>query len=596
MCASCTIFPFRSGSGFTKGKVSIRLVKAVRFSALLPLPLLVISCAKAGVSGPPGGGGTSGSGVGGIGGAPPVEEAAGTSLIAEGATRASQGKCEQPATSFQPVRRISRIEYDNAVRDLFGVQGHPASGFVAEEKVGGFDSNSRSPVSELAVEQYLDAAEAVAAQVLGKLSGATGCTSASDQTCIGNWLTGKARLAFRGNLPDDEKQKLLADYGEAAGSDATNGFLLGVEAILTSPRFLYVLEQGKSSSGGVTALTGQEVAGRLAAALWRSVPDEALLADADSGKLDSADGVKAAARRMLSDSKATGAIEDFAAQWLRIDQPLASKDKDKFPTFSPALATAMGQETRKFFSSVFNQDKGSFSDLLTAGWSNVNKDLASLYGVSGGADDFPRVNLGPERKGVLTQASVLAAAAHPAQTSPTLRGKLIRDQFLCDPIAPPPPDVNTNIGPVDGKNDVQVFEEHASQAKCRTCHMYLDEIGKGFARFDAIGAYRTDGNAAGNVVAPASLSGPDDVSGPFSTPADLAMRLAGSQQVQQCYALQTFRFALGRVETMADACSANDLWQAFSGAGLTLKEAVVALTGTPAFRYRNAGRAGASCR
>ena len=78
--------------------------------------------------------------------------------------------------------------------------------------------------------------------------------------------------------------------------------------------------------------------------------------------------------------------------------------------------------------------------------------------------------------------------------------------------------------------------------------------------------------------------------------AALATKLANSQQVQQCFALQTFRWALARAEVEADGCSMAALWDAFSKAGLTVADALVELTGTDAFRFRVAAPAGGSCR
>ena len=53
------------------------------------------------------------------------------------------------------------------------------------------------------------------------------------------------------------------------------------------------------------------------------------------------------------------------------------------------------------------------------------------------------VQLDPaQRAGILTHASVLATHAHVDQSSPIHRGMLVRENILCTPLAPPPPEVD----------------------------------------------------------------------------------------------------------------------------------------------------------
>ena len=75
-------------------------------------------------------------------------------------------ECEgQPARAGEaPLRRLTRIEYNNTVRDLLGVTSEPASDFPGDEVSAGFDHNSRTAVAELTVEKYQRAAEQLAAR------------------------------------------------------------------------------------------------------------------------------------------------------------------------------------------------------------------------------------------------------------------------------------------------------------------------------------------------------------------------------------------------------------------------------------------------
>ena len=72
--------------------------------------------------------------------------------------------CEaQPDPGRVTVRRLNRTEYDNTVRDLFGVDFEPSRDFPSDEVGYGFDNiGDVLTVPPLLLEKYLDAAEQVA--------------------------------------------------------------------------------------------------------------------------------------------------------------------------------------------------------------------------------------------------------------------------------------------------------------------------------------------------------------------------------------------------------------------------------------------------
>ncbi len=61
-----------------------------------------------------------------------------------------------------PLRRLTRNEYDNTIRDLLGDDSRLAQAFVADDTALGFAVAGH--VSPLVVQQYMDAAEAIAAR------------------------------------------------------------------------------------------------------------------------------------------------------------------------------------------------------------------------------------------------------------------------------------------------------------------------------------------------------------------------------------------------------------------------------------------------
>jgi hypothetical protein len=74
-------------------------------------------------------------------------------------------------------------------------------------------------------------------------------------------------------------------------------------------------------------------------------------------------------------------------------------------------------------------------------------------------------------------------------------------------------------------------------------------------------------------------------------PTQLGEKLANSQEVRDCYVMQSFRFFYGRDYTLADQCSVAELSLAFRDKKQSLSELIVALTQTDHFLYRPAPEA-----
>ncbi|HBE61726.1 MAG TPA: hypothetical protein DDX19_02940 [Rhodopirellula baltica] len=65
------------------------------------------------------------------------------------------------------ARRLNRAEYNNAIRDLFGMDLRPADQFPSDEVGGGFDNNADVlSLSTMLMEKYLKAGETVASTVI----------------------------------------------------------------------------------------------------------------------------------------------------------------------------------------------------------------------------------------------------------------------------------------------------------------------------------------------------------------------------------------------------------------------------------------------
>jgi len=558
-----------------------------------------------------------------------------------------------PTVDWSPMRRISRIEYNNMVRDLLGDTSQPATtfGFPPESPLiygVNFQANTYAEPSAVSVEDYLLAAESLAASAVADTSsagrlqnfimqGIASCVSggALSQTdaCATDFINTWANWAYRGQLDSTEASGLFSVYSAVkAQFDWPTGIQAIITAVLESPRFLYVLEFGSGTATGNTIpLSPYELATRLSLFLWRSVPDATLMAAAASGQLSTPAQIQAQATRMLAATipstlvpggalYAQGALDDFTNQWMELLTAIQAKDAQftNFDNNYSILAPAMEDETRLDFSQNVLAQNATLTTLLTGTSTWANQDLQSFYSATP-ASGAPQVTVNdpavthptytqtsvPNRPGILTTGAVMATQAHSTLPSFVLRGLLVRENLLCDPISPPPPGVPPPPTTVpDGGTTRMLLLDHA-QGSCLGCHQYMDPIGVGFGNFDATGAYQsTDANGFSGTFPPIDASGTinadtmTDQNGlqtNFSNVSDLVTKLAAATQTQECFALQEFRYALSRIETSDDACSAQAILSAFTSNNLNVQSLMLAIATSAAFTNRSVEVAGSEC-
>jgi hypothetical protein len=204
-----------------------------------------------------------------------------------------------------------------------------------------------------------------------------------------------------------------------------------------------------------------------------------------------------------------------------------------------------------------------------------------------------KVALNPQqRAGILTQVGFLASHAHAANTSPVHRGLFIRSQFLCQETPPPPPQVNVTPPEDDPtRTRRQLLELHLSEEYCASCHRLIDPLGYALEPYDALGQYRTMDNGK-PINATGTVDG-SDITGMFDGGPDLARKLAASAQVQRCAVEKVFTYALarrpGEASADADLCAMKDLEALFAKDNHDIKELLVQVAASAAFRFRVAG-------
>ena len=537
--------------------------------------------------------------------------------------------CSATAPGRSPLRRLTTYEYNNTIRDLLGDTTSPGSALPAQvdskQNLFGNDADQQSP-SPLLIEKYQSVAESVAARAtasttaLAKLhSCASNVTTANEESCARSIATSLAPRAYRRAVPTSEVDELVTLYRNVRALATTTTFATGVaamiEAMLQSPDFLYRVELGKAVAGNsaVMRVAGREMATRLSYMFWQTMPDAALFQAADAGTLDSNDGVRQQAQKLLDDPRSHPMVAFFFDNLLPIpDLAGLTRDATTFPKWSSSVGVAMRTEVQRVLEYEIYENTaqlappyvaGSWPAILTAPYTFVNQSLFSYYGsstfaagtasVTGTA--LTKVDLNTsQRRGLLTLGGMAAGSTISTNTNPVLRGSFLVNKLMCRNIELPVGFTPAVPDPYSGKTARERYSKHSAAAVCAQCHQYLDPLGFPFENYDAVGQYRATERwtdpATGTVYdTPIDASGGvPGVSGTAKNAVELVQLLATSPEVESCFASHWMRFVYGRSLADADGCNQQTLVNAFKDSGYNIKQLLLALTQSDGFLYRPA--------
>jgi len=510
----------------------------------------------------------------------------------------SEVNCDRVVPGGAEARLLTRLQYDNTVRDLLGDTTSPARTFPAENTLLGFGTNaSVHRVSLLLAEGHLAAAEGVAAAAVARgLDTLLPCEAGDrSEACVARFITEFGYRAYRRPLSAEESEPLFALFQQANplwGFD--KAIELVIQTFLQSPQLLYrpeslatvsLVDAPAPADVGMerpVALDSYQVASRLSYFLWNTMPDAELFSLADTGALADVEAVRTQALRMLDDERARATVADFYDQWLGLGQ-FAGLSRDAAGAgpangFNASWADSLGQ----FVQHTFWEEGGNIQALFTSPSVFLDAPLGELYGAPPGQSDDPN------RAGILTQPGLMALLAHADQSAPVQRGKFVREQVLCQQLPPPPPDVDTTPPDPDlNATTRERFRQHSADARCATCHRLLDRVGFGLEAFDQLGRFRTEEN--GLVLDTSGYvedGGDPNLEGDFGGALELAGKLAMSPQVEACLATQWFRYGMGRAEQRSDECSLERIKLDFAAAGGDFRELLVSMATADAFRFR----------
>jgi len=378
------------------------------------------------------------------------------------------------------------------------------------------------------------------------------CTPASqadEAACARQILENLAYRAYRRPVSDSAMDTIMSFYRDGREQrDFDTGIQYGLSRILVDPMFVFRFEEEPDNvrDGESYEIAPYELASRLSFFIWSSIPDEELLALADSGDLNKPKVLEAQIQRMLQDSKAEALVENFAAQWLSLRNLNTVNPVSE--DFDGSLRTAMRRETELLLESIILEDR-PIKELLTADYTFVNERLAEHYGIPNiRGSHYRKVDLaGSGRHGLLGHGSILTITSAPNRTSPVIRGAWVMENLLGTPPPPPPPGVEVNLddAPEPGAAPTtlrQRLEQHRVDPTCASCHNMMDPIGFALENFDPVGKFRqaTDGipvNTSATFWDGTDFAGPD---GLFN------MLMARSDLFVENFTEKLMTYALGR--------------------------------------------------
>jgi hypothetical protein len=521
-----------------------------------------------------------------------------------GASGASGPLVFEPAPGG--VRRLIGVQYLNSVRYLFGgtaVDAVVASDFLPnDEPVSGYKAIGAAQTPPgLNFPEFWDlAAEQVANAVVADpstLATHVPCINAAQNVgCYEQLAENLGRLAFRRPVTAEEKAWIvgLATEGQAYDGQFMTGVKYAVWGIVESPNFLYVVEVGEPDPEhpGWNRLNAYELAARMSFFLNNTTPDAGLLAAAESGLLDTPEGIQSMAAQLLAREAAEDTVWALFREFLYVDRvSSAQKEPTVYPEFtaSTTIRSAMIEEVRLLLEDIVWTRGVDTRELFTANYTFVNEELAEHYGVpapTSGAWGKVTLPASHGRSGFLTSGAFLARASHAVTTSPTRRGVFVRDRVLCMEVPPPDPSANTVLPQPEPGDPPQttkdLVEAHLTEPHCAQCHTLFDPLGFAMENFDAVGKYRTNDNGF-----PIDATGTLPTLGDWEDATSLGQRILEDERDRagRCIVVNLMRGTLGHLETEGEEAAIVELSAAFAEANYNLQDLLVEMTTSQLFRY-----------
>lgn len=469
------------------------------------------------------------------------------------------------ATDESATVRLSPSQYRQTIADLFGSAVKVNGRFEPEQRQQGLLAIGAriENFTDSGFEVYYGIGRDIAAQVVSEKNRKTviGCEprkeTARDDRCAKAFFARLGPALYRRPLSDAEVSRSVNAAGEAADSlkDFYAGIRLTLSQMLVSPNFLWRFRgmEADPNNPGQKRMNAYDKASQLSYVLWNTTPDPQLMQAARSGQLNTPAGLEKEVDRMLRSPRVVDGLRAFFADMLAFsDFEHVAKDPQFFPRYTqPIREQAQEQTLRTIVDHVVNR-RGDYRDLFTTSQTFLTVDLGALYGVpvvdttdNGQPQRWVAHTYAPgdARAGLLSQASFTTLWSPAARTSPTERGKALRQQVMCQRVPPPPGNVEFQF--VDDTNNARLrttrdrLLAHNTNPVCAGCHKLMDPLGLALENFNSGGEYRTTENGV-KIDASGELNGK-----PYDGPQGLANAVRNDPAIVSCVASRAFAYATG---------------------------------------------------
>lgn len=516
-----------------------------------------------------------------------------TSLLLAGC--AGKDEPENPGTPPR-VRIITTQQYLNTVANVFGASISMDMKFPPLRRTDGLLSNGAALAGVTAgkIETFQRAASSVAAQVVSpeRRNYLIPCTPAeetkADAECAKQFFSQTGRLLHRRTLTDEELNKYVTAANQAADQlkDFYAGVELVLEAMLISPEVLFIVESTEADPDeqGRRRLDSYSLASRLSFFLWNAGPDDMVLKAAENGELDTERGLQKVVDAMLASPRLEDGMRAFFDDMLGFDDfDVLSKDPTVYPFFTGATAADAREQTLRTLVDHLIHKQLDYRDLYVTRATFMSPALAPLYQIpaSRGWTEYEFPEDSP-RQGLLTHVSFVALRSHPGRSSPTLRGKALRERLLCQTVPPPPPDVD--FGKLENpdahyKTQRERVAVHLEDPACAGCHKITDPMGLALESFDGAGRFRTAENGA-TIDTSGELDGV-----PFEDVAGLGKALRDNPALPACLVDRLYSYGSGGAAKPTDRPLMKHFTAEFAESGYKLPELLRTIALSDAFAH-----------
>jgi len=494
-------------------------------------------------------------------------------------------RCESSEVADASLRRLTADEFQRSIEGIFPEIAETWGGVaMGVDAVGpsGFTTDARSLlVGPQSADEISRTAQDVATLVSAPSNIETilPCAGAADDSCAATFVDTYASKIYRKPLSDLDRSELL-DYFDSVQrrSDFPTALKWTLVAMLQSPFFVYRSELGDETG----KLSAHEVATALSYTFGGTPPDDALIAQAQSGDLEKQDIRVDVARRLMQTPGGRAVIKDFLKQWTGYEQVRGST-KDDIENFAEVREQMVG-ETEAFLDEVLFAEGGSVPELLRASFTYSNAVLKGHYGFGSDGSSLEKVQR-PEGQGVglLAQGSLLASRAHPNLSSPVFRGLFVFEKLLCGSPPPVPDTVPAIEESAPANTTRERFENAHSEGACQSCHQAFEPFGFALESYDPAGRFRNDENGF-EINTSAETATPDGTELSFDGLEEMAGLLADQDIVVDCVSGQIAAYSFSGAN--GEPCLAEEQRTALGRGAYGLIEYFSQLAAAPSITSR----------